>query len=135
MKIPLSKKLIGEVLLFAGLVTGFQVSAQTNSPIEWIDPNTGHRVIQLSIEPGSESLYFNLNPFTPDGKKMVVASPGGISMINLETRAVENIASGRMRIIMVGRRTGEIYYVTRKIENSAANRIVCSIRSNYKGGP
>ncbi len=27
-------------------------------PTEWIDPDTGHRVIRLSKEPGSTSLYF-----------------------------------------------------------------------------
>ncbi|MGH7977182.1 MAG: hypothetical protein ACREC8_11045, partial [Limisphaerales bacterium] len=48
-------------------------------PREWIDPDTGHRVIQLSTEPGSESLYFNVNPFTPDGKEMVFTTPDGIS--------------------------------------------------------
>jgi hypothetical protein len=36
-------------------------AADTNQPTEWIDADTGHRVVQLSTEPGSESLYFNLN--------------------------------------------------------------------------
>ena len=61
-------------------------SLKAASPTEWVDPDTGHRVIQLSREPGSESLYFNLNPFTPDGKKMVITSPAGISTIDLQTR-------------------------------------------------
>ena len=38
-------------------------------PAEWIDPDTGHRVVRLSTEPGSASLYFNQNAYTPDGKK------------------------------------------------------------------
>ena len=84
----------------------------TNSPTEWIDPDTGHRVIQLSREPGSESLYFNLNPFTPDGRKMVITTPDGIAMVNLQTREVENIVAGRAHVIMVGRKTGQIYYGT-----------------------
>ena len=64
-------------------------------PTEWIDPDTGHRVIQLSREPGSQSLYFNLNAFTPDGQKMVISTPTGISAINLKTRAIEKIVDGR----------------------------------------
>src|SRR5208282_3804790 len=72
----------------------------TNPPVEWIDPDTDHRVIQLSTQPGSESLYFNLNPFTPDGKKMVITTPDGIAMINLQTRKVENIVAGRAHVIM-----------------------------------
>ncbi|MGH7977697.1 MAG: oligogalacturonate lyase family protein, partial [Limisphaerales bacterium] len=86
-------------------------------PREWIDPDTGHRVIQLSTEPGSESLYFNLNPFTPDGKEMVFTTPDGISMVNLQTRAIENIIRGHFRIIMVGRKTGKIYYIKMNREN------------------
>ncbi|HLX69638.1 MAG TPA: oligogalacturonate lyase family protein [Verrucomicrobiae bacterium] len=106
--------------------------AQENSPKEWIDPDTGHRVVQLSEEPGSESLYFNLNPFTPDGKKMVISSPTGISMIDLQTHAVEKIASGRLHIIMVGHKTGQIYYITMKAENGKTNRVVCSVDPNTK---
>jgi len=101
-------------------------------PAEWIDSDTGHRVVRLSTEPGSESLYFNLNPFTPDGKKMVITTPNGISMINLRTRDVEKIVEGRVRIIMVGRKTGRIYYVSSKIENGATNRFVCAIDPNTK---
>ena len=99
--------------------------AQTN--IEWIDPDTGHRVVQLSTEPGSESLYFNLNPFTPDGKKMVITSPEGISLIDLQTHAIEKIVAGKLHIIMAGHKTGQIYYVDYKIENGVTNRWVCSI--------
>lgn len=108
------------------------ILAQENSPKEWIDPDTGHRVVQLSEEPGSESLYFNLNPFTPDGKRMVISSPTGISLINLETHAVEKIASGRLHIIMVGHKTGQIYYVTTKTEDGKPTRVVCSVDPNTK---
>jgi oligogalacturonide lyase len=93
---------------------------------DWIDPDTGHRVIQLSTEPGSESLYFNLNPFTPDGKKMVITTSNGIALIDLQTRAVERIIEGRAHIIMVGHKTGKIYYAERKIEDGKTNQWICS---------
>ncbi|MEY4917668.1 MAG: hypothetical protein RL616_1581, partial [Verrucomicrobiota bacterium] len=108
------------------------VRAQTNPPTQWIDPDTGHRVVQLSTEPGSESLYFNLNPFTPDGKSMVITTSNGISLVNLETRAVEQIIEGRTHIIMVGHKTGQIYYATRKIENGVTNQWVCSFDPKTK---
>jgi oligogalacturonide lyase len=100
-------------------------AADTNLPAEWIDPDTGHRLVQLSTEPGSESLYFNLNPFTPDGKKMVITTPNGISLVNLQTHEVEKVVVGRhLHIIMVGHKTGQIYYTKNKIENGVTNHVV-----------
>jgi oligogalacturonide lyase len=106
--------------------------AQTNPPTEWIDPDTGHRVVQLSTEPGSESLYFNLNPFTPDGKKMVITTSNGIAMVNLETRAVEKVIEGRAHIIMVGRKTGNIYFGQTQIADGVTNRLICAIDPGTK---
>src|SRR5205809_250945 len=38
---------------------------------EWVDPDTGHRVVRLSRIPGeSESFYFHQNAFTAEGDKM-----------------------------------------------------------------
>src|SRR5271157_4573369 len=56
------------------LLTCTTLFAQT-PPKEWVDPDTGHRVIRLTDEPGSASLYFNQNGFTPDGKKLVYTTP------------------------------------------------------------
>lgn len=44
-------------------------------PREWIDPDTGHRVIRLSEEPGSQSLYFHQNGYTPDVVTLVITTP------------------------------------------------------------
>jgi len=125
-------KQFGSMALLAVFMFEARLLAQTNGPTEWIDPDTGHRVVQLSREPGSESLYFNLNPFTPDGKKMVITSPSGISLIDLQTHDVEQIVPGRLHIIMVGHKTGQIYYVATKTENGATNRWVCSIDPKTK---
>jgi len=47
------------VVLFA-LITIFTiVTSAQELPHEWIDPDTGHRVVRLSDEPGSASLYFH----------------------------------------------------------------------------
>ena len=103
------------------------VRAQTNLPTEWIDADTGHRVVQLSTEPGSESVDFNLKPGTPDGKRRVLTTSNGIALVNLETRAVEKIVEGRVHIIMVGHKTGKIYIGQTEIVDGVTNRWICRI--------
>src|SRR5277367_6190740 len=76
--------------------------AQVEPPKMWIDPDTGHRVIRLTDEPGSASLYFNQNGFTPDGKKLLYTTPSGISTFDLQTRATKQVVEGRVRIIEAG---------------------------------
>jgi oligogalacturonide lyase len=122
----------GRAILFAFCIFTIIARAQTNSPTGWVDPDTGHRVVQLSTEPGSESIYFNLNPFTPDGKKMVITTRNGIALVDLETHAVETILEGRVHIIMVGHKTGRIYFGKIKIENGETNRLVCSVDPNTR---
>ena len=93
------------------LTTSISVTAQQQPPREWIDADTGHRVIRLSDEPGSASLYFHQNPYTPDGRKLLITVPNGLATIDLQTRAIERIAEGRVNVIIAGRKTGSIYYV------------------------
>jgi oligogalacturonide lyase len=108
-------KRFGAIFLFILCTLASRVwAADTNPPTEWIDRDTGHRVVRLSTEPGSESLYFNINSFTPDGKKMAFTTPSGISVIDLATRQIEKVVDGqRLRIIMVGRKTEQVYYSQR----------------------
>ena len=84
--------------------------AATEPPREWIDPDTGHRVVRLSDEPGTASLYFNQNAYSPDGKKIVVTTHHGISTIELATRKIEPVVEGEVRVIVVGRKSGDVYY-------------------------
>src|SRR5215217_6570122 len=74
---------------------------QAQVPREWVDPDTGHRVVRLSEAAGSQSLYFHQNAYTPDGSKMIMTTPTGLAAVNLRTRAVEKV---------VGRKTGQVYY-------------------------
>jgi oligogalacturonide lyase len=80
-------------------------------PREWIDSDTGHRIVRLSDEPGSQSLYFHQNGYTPDGAKLVITTPTGLATIDLKTRAIEKVAEGRVNLIMTGRKSGQAYYV------------------------
>src|SRR5262245_23775853 len=92
---------------------GLLVRSQ-DPPAEWIDPATGHRVIRLSREPGSASLYFHQNAYSPDGQKLIITTPTGLSTINLKTRAVEQIIEGRVNVIVTGRKSGQVYYTKRE---------------------
>jgi oligogalacturonide lyase len=80
-------------------------------PKSWIDPDTGHRIIRLTEEPGSASLYFNQNGYSADGRKMVYTTPEGISVLDLKTLAAKSVVAGRVRIIVTGRKTQNVYYV------------------------
>ena len=80
-------------------------------PKSWIDPDTGHRIIRLTEEPGSASLYFNQNGYTADGKKMVYTTPQGISVLDLKTLAAKSVVAGRVRIIVTGHKTQNVYYI------------------------
>src|SRR5260221_5207207 len=80
-------------------------------PRTWIDPDTGHRIVRLTKEPGSASLYFNQNGYTADGKKMVYTTPDGISLLDLKTYAAKPVVQGKVRIIVTGRKTQNRYYL------------------------
>jgi oligogalacturonide lyase len=79
-------------------------------PTDWIDPDTGHRIIRLSREPGSASLYFHQNSYTPDGSKLIITTPSGISTVDLKTREIKPVVEGKVGVLVVGRKTGRIYY-------------------------
>lgn len=95
------------------VVMSARVYGQGDIPTDWTDPNTGHRVIRLSRENGSQSSYFHQNEFTPDGRKLVFTSPTGLYTVDLQTRAIEQIRAGRTGLICVGRKTGLAYYMSR----------------------
>jgi len=87
------------------------LAAQVEPPREWVDPATGHRIVRLSDEPGSQSLYFHQNPYTAMGDKMVITTPGGIATVDLSTRKIEPIVEGPARNLVVGARTRQVFYL------------------------
>src|SRR5439155_1269338 len=118
----LMKKTIAShfLLLFSVLATSqLALRAAEEPPKEWIDHDTGHRVVRLSEAPGSESLYFHQNAFTADGDKMVMVTPDGIATVNLKTRAIDLVVPGIARStnishgIIVGKKSRQVYYVKR----------------------
>jgi len=87
------------------------VWAADEPPVEWIDSATGHKVIRLSKEPGSASLYFHQNAYSPDGKLLLITTPGGLATVDLATREVKPLVEGRVIPIVVGRKSGDAYYI------------------------
>ena len=83
----------------------------TEPPLEWIDPDTGHRVIRLSREGGTASLYFHQNAYTESGDKLVVTTPKGIATIELKTGKLELIVAGRTSNLIIGRKSRQVFYL------------------------
>lgn len=91
----------------------FQASAAA-LPVEWIDAATGHRVVRLSRDDGTQSLYFHQNAYTADGKKLIVTTAGGgIATIHLATREVKLLVTGPASVLVAGHKTGDVYFTSR----------------------
>jgi oligogalacturonide lyase len=85
--------------------------AFADPPSTWIDPDTGHRVVRLTNEPNSASVYFNQNGYTASRKRLVYTTPDGISALDLESKQARQVVSGRVRLIEAGRKNERVYYV------------------------
>ncbi len=86
----------------------------TTTPSDWIDPDTGHRIIRLSPEPGSSTLYFHDNSYSPQGDKYIFNSPSGIMMVDISklgsTPPKADVAVAGGRGSYMARRTREVYF-------------------------
>jgi oligogalacturonide lyase len=96
--------------LFFALAALSTTLSAAEPPRTWVDPDTGHRIVRLTDEPGSASLYFNQNGYTPDGKEMVFTTPEGISALDLATHVARRLAEGRLRVVVAGRKTNSVFY-------------------------
>lgn len=89
----------------------FTAAGAADTPASWVDPDTGHRVVRLTSEPNSSSLYFNQNGYTPNGKRLVYTTPEGISVLDLDTKQPRQVVTGRVRLIDAGRKNERVYYL------------------------
>jgi len=104
----LSPRLLAVVFVF---VLSCCLRAEQEPPTSWVDPDTGHRVIRLTREPNSASLYFNENGYTPDGRQMIYTTPEGIAVLDLATFKTRSVVEGRVRAIIVGHKTPTVFYL------------------------
>jgi len=108
------------VSLITNIGGGFSAIAQSaaspsapprDPPREWIDPDTGHRVIRLTEVSGGSSLYFHQNGYTASGDKLLITTREGLSTIDLKTRKVEPLVEARVSHVVVGKRTRQVFYL------------------------
>src|SRR5271154_7134360 len=87
-------------------------------PSDWIDPATGHRVIRLSKDPGTQSFYFHQQSYTEKPYKLVVSTKKGLATIDLTTLGtspckIEQITQGKGGgNVIVGKKSRQVYYIT-----------------------
>ncbi len=124
------------LLLLAYGAAGLRASAAEPPPLDWIDADTGHRILRLSPEPDSSSLYFHQNSFTPEGDKFIFDAPEGIAVVNL--RSLSNgpprvdIVVSNVGPVAMARRTREAYFY-RDGWLCAANVDTHAVREILKG--
>ncbi len=122
---------------FLAIVLAGSLSTADDPPREWIE-TTGHRVIRLSDQPGTASLYFHQNPYTATGDKMVVSTPQGLATIALATRTIAPLVEGRVSSLVVGRKTRQAFYMkggavyATNVDTGATRRILED--SRIRGG-
>jgi oligogalacturonide lyase len=115
MNTPKIKILAAASFLFAAL-SAHAADAPT-PPSEWIDPATGHVIVRLSQEPGTASMYFHQNGYTPDGKKLLIFTPKGMATVDLQTHQIDLLVPGYRALSMslsngieVSRKEPVVYY-------------------------
>jgi oligogalacturonide lyase len=91
--------------------TAPKAHAVTSPRVNWIDKDTGHRVIQLTPEKGSQGLYFNENAFTPDGKEMVYRVGQSVYVLNLTTHMTRELVPGAVSDLVVGHKSPVVYFM------------------------
>ncbi|HEY0863831.1 MAG TPA: oligogalacturonate lyase family protein [Lacunisphaera sp.] len=108
-------RLAGLLLVFALVARAAEAPAL---PRDWIDPDTGHRIIRLSPDTGGTSLYFHQRGYTPEGDKLVIRAEGGIATVDLSTLGV---STPKVELVLAGKsaiatawRTREAYFVDRE---------------------
>jgi oligogalacturonide lyase len=98
-------------LVMAASTCSVICAQEKEPPVEWTDAKTGHRVVRLSREPGSASLYFHQYPYSADGKKLIFSAPTGIWTVNLDTRELDQVVEGSVQPLLTGFKTGDVYYI------------------------
>jgi len=87
---------------------------------DWVDADTGHRVIRLSRLPGtSESFYFHQNAFTPDGDGLVFGNSTAdatnrLVVLDWKTKEIQPLTGPDVRGGVIAHGSPHLYYQTRE---------------------
>jgi enterochelin esterase-like enzyme len=85
-------------------------------PKDWIDADTGHRVVRLTDDAGGSTLYFHDNAFSPEGDKLMFDTPNGVAVVDV---AAIGTSGARLDIVVPSARGGYFARRTREIYFSA----------------
>ncbi len=98
---------------FVALLLAGAAPAPAPHPVEWVDKTTGHRIVRVDDRPGNYALYFNYNPFTPDGRRMVYLTPEGIRVADTTDWTTKLVLKEKVdRLLFVGHTANVAYYTT-----------------------
>src|SRR4051795_3060860 len=86
---------------------------QSQEGRDWIDPDTGHRIVRLTDAAGGSTLYFHDNAFSPEGGTLMFNTPNGIAVVDVAKIGSpdvkpEIVARGRGGYF--ARRSREVYF-------------------------
>ncbi len=91
-----------------------QAAVPAGDPVSWTDPATGQRIVRIDATPGNYALYFNYNPFTPQGDLMIYLTPAGIRVVDLKTWRTRLVLAAKVdRLLFAGPRSRSAYYTVR----------------------
>jgi oligogalacturonide lyase len=111
-------------VLFLLLAMGTALAAElppwpptTDGGHEWVDRDTGHRVVRLSRrENSNEVFYFHQNPFLPSGDKMVFMGHSAAGRcaftVDLNTYDIRQVTTVNTGFEVVSPKSGRLYYVS-----------------------
>jgi oligogalacturonide lyase len=92
-------------------------AARAQPSNSWIDSYTGHRVIKLTDEDNSKSLYFNNNAFSPDGTEMIYTAiqdirtgAESVYVLDLTDYKTRQLVAGPVNSLVVGRKSPTVYF-------------------------
>lgn len=125
--------------LFACMLCGIASGvgpARVDPRTDWIDPDTGHRIIRLSTEPGSQTLYFHDNAYSRDGDTYVFSSPSGIMMLDITKLGTlpptPELSVARAGGAYVARRSREVYFTRRSATGTSGPNDVFAFNFDTK---
>lgn len=139
------------ILLFSPLSIAAQApvspaTSLTGDAFSWVDKDTGHRVMRLTAEPGSEGLYFNENAFTADGTQMIYSVGRNFYALDMTTYKSRKLESDPITCLVVGKLTPTVYFMkandnglysmdinstqVRKLANLPANATISALNAD-----
>jgi len=100
---------------------------------DWIDPDTGHRIVRLTDDAGGSTLYFHDNAFSPEGDRLMFNTPNGIAIVDVAkigSAPAEPQIVARGRGGYFARRSREIYFTSS--EGRGADAAISAVNVDTK---